>query len=555
MTNRGLSLSVKMILSSTVLIVLVIVGFGALSIRSTRSFYEELAAEQSKQFANSLRSKGISVTTTLAQALEVPLSDSLWTKMRSLANRVLEEDDELRLIYVLNSRQGVVAHSDTGRYPVGDAHPAIEDESWAAIVNVWKERAALGEGDPLVESLDLTSEQDGRLLYFAYPVTLNEVHPTAALALAEELEGQTLVGYLVLGYTTEPIKRYEKAAALKMDNATYKSFLKTGFFGGLFMLLGTGVAVFQGIRISRPLKILAWRADEIANGNLDVRVEVSSNDEIGLLGQHFNHMADRLNVLLEENVQKATLEKELEVARNIQETLVPSDEQVNLPFLRFCGYFEPASKCGGDWWTHHQLVGDKQLIVIGDVTGHGVPSAMITATAKAAVDAAREFNGDDVSVSQLLAIMNSTILASAKRKFVMTCFASIIDPETRTITFANAGHNFPYLYRSKDGNGRGMFRALAVSGNRLGDDADSKFDARTLELEEGDTIVWYTDGLVECEGPSGEAFGEKRFRASIRRAASHEPAHIRDQIMADAAEVFGEMPHKDDITFVVGKVV
>ena len=86
------------------------------------------------------------------------------------------------------------------------------------------------------------------------------------------------------------------------------------------------------------------------------------------LGENFNYMADQLTVLLQETAEKATLEKELEVARTIQETLVPPNDEIENDLIRFAGYFEPASQCGGDWWTYHEMVGDKLLVVIGDVT-------------------------------------------------------------------------------------------------------------------------------------------------------------------------------------------
>jgi phosphoserine phosphatase RsbU/P len=264
-------------------------------------------------------------------------------------------------------------------------------------------------------------------------------------------------------------------------------------------------------------------------------------------------MADQLVVLLHQTAEKAHMEKELEVARTIQETLVPPNEPVNRGFLDFAGYFQPASQCGGDWWTYHDLINGKLLVVIGDVTGHGVPSAMITATAKAACDVARSVNGDDVSVTTLLEIMNNAIYQSAKRKFVMTCFASIIDPKTRTITYANAGHNFPYLYRIGE-SGRGEFGSLMIRGNRLGDLKESKYEVKTTELLPGDTLIWYTDGIVECENTSGEEYGEKRFRASIRRAAHLSAGELRDTIVSEAMNFYGDVPRKDDITMVIGRI-
>jgi serine phosphatase RsbU (regulator of sigma subunit) len=179
---------------------------------------------------------------------------------------------------------------------------------------------------------------------------------------------------------------------------------------------------------------------------------------------------------------------------------------------------------------------------------------MITAAAKAACDVARYVNHEDVTVSTLLEIMNHAIYESAQRRFVMTCFASIVDTKRRTITYANAGHNFPYLFRPGDG-GKGEFGSLMTRGNRLGDDRASRYEEKTTELAIGDVLVWYTDGIVECENAMGEEYGEKRFRASVKRAAALDAADMRDAIIADAGNFFADTPRKDDITMVIGRIL
>jgi len=93
-----------------------------------------------------------------------------------------------------------------------------------------------------------------------------------------------------------------------------------------------------------------------------------------------------------------------------------------------------------------------------------------------------------------------------------------------------------------------------VRGNRLGDDRESTYEARTTELKAGDVLVWYTDGIVECDNAEGDEYGEKRFRASVRRAAALDPAEMRDTIITDASAHYGDAPRKDDITLVVGKI-
>src|ERR1041384_6862405 len=92
-----------------------------------------------------------------------------------------------------------------------------------------------------------------------------------------------------------------------------------------------------------------------------------------------------------------------------------------------------------------------------------------------------------------------------------------------------------------------------IRGNRLGDDRDSRYEAKTTELIPGDVLVWYTDGIVECENEAGEEYGEKRFRNSVRRAAALDAGEMRDAIVAEATSFFGDTPRKDDITMIAGK--
>lgn len=548
--RAGPSISVKMILTTTLLILVIVVGFGFLNIYNVRKVYDKSAEDKIAQFREQLTASGAAVTQTFAQAVLPFLAESNVPEIKGLVAKTQKLDPDLRLIYVLDGNRGVVAHSDASRY--GEGNPPISDESWAKIVEHWKEQQAAGETNPLVRGLALKTPRDGNLLYFAYPVYLGGVTPTISSALADD-PGDNRLGYVVLGYSLDPIERFVKEAKQEKDRASYEAALRTGAVGFLFVLIGSLLAIFQGLSISKPIKVLAWRADQIARGDLEARVEVTSTDEIGMLAENFNFMTDQLVILLRETQEKAHMEKELEVARTIQETLVPPNDPVSTDFMEFAGYFQPASQCGGDWWTYHELVGEKTLIVIGDVTGHGVPSAMITATAKAACDVARTINNNDVTVTTLLEIMNDAIFQSAKRKFVMTCFASIIDPRTRTITYANAGHNFPYLFRQNEG--RGEFGSLMIRGNRLGDLKESKYESKTTKLAPGDLLIWYTDGIVECENAQGEEYGEKRFRASIRRAAHLSAAELRDGVVNDAMAFFGDMPRKDDITMVIGKIL
>lgn len=564
--RKGLGISVKMILTTTVLIGLIVLGFGWLQNRNLEDAYDRTARERIETFRESLDARGVLTTQVFAEALEPHLINNADAEVASLVRALVKQDKDLSLVYVVARNQRLVTYCkvaapgsertcDLGGHPP-EMHVAPNHPSWARIVEEWQRRAGANQTDPRV-ALELPAGGgDGAMKVFATLIYVNVdpttgAEPTAAAAAATDADAHRQ-GYVVLGYDLAPIARFAAESEQLKKDASKKARFRTAAVGLLFVLVGALLAIFQGLQIAKPIKQLAWRADQIARGDLASRVDVRSTDEIGVLGQNFNFMADQISVLLTQAADKATLEKELEVARTIQETLVPTHEPVDKDSFKFAGYFQPASTCGGDWWTWHDLKDGKVLVVIGDVTGHGVPSAMITAAAKAACDVARRVADDDVDPARLLEIMNSAIYQSAKRKFVMTCFASVVDTRKRTITYANAGHNFPYLYRATDGGGE--FGSLMIRGNRLGDLADSLYETKTTDLQPGDLLVWYTDGIVECESSTGEEYGEKRFRASVRRAAALDAAEIRDAVVTDAATFFGDTVRKDDITLVLGKI-
>jgi serine phosphatase RsbU (regulator of sigma subunit) len=563
----GLSLSVKMILTTTLLIVITVVGSGVLNVMNIRRAFDESARQQIEVFRTGREAAGEFGTPLFARAVEQLLIDrGRDADILSLVRETVAQDTKdgaggkkdygLKLAYVLDPNQKLVAHcieaaqldcAPGNHEPVGPSHGQLAAGTWQQALAAWT-AAAAGRREALITFE--TAAAGARYRMFAFPV-FSGAPATAAGAIATEPPDQRQ-GYVVLGYDLAPIDWFSAAAAEQKATASTRAALYTGAVGALFALIGTVLAILQGLSISRPIKELAWRADQIARGDLGARVEITSSDEIGQLGEHFNFMADQISILLAQTAEKARIEQELEVARTIQETLVPTPDPVDHGVLTFAGFYQPAAQTGGDWWTWRDLAGGKVLLVIGDVTGHGVPSAMITAAAKAACDVARYVYQDNVTVTGLLEIMNHAILESAQRRLVMTCFASIFDPACRTITYANAGHNFPYLFRA--GDGRGEFGSLMVRGNRLGDDRNSRYEARTTELIPGDVLVWYTDGIVECENPAGEEYGEKRFRASVRRAAALEVGGMRDAIVGDAMAYFGEAPRKDDITMIVGKI-
>ena len=523
--RRGSSISLKMILTTTALIIVVVTLFGLINYSLMSNVYDEQQRLLNETFLAAITKRGTVQTRDLVYAARAPILENNYTGLQGFVPEVAKGDPEVVYALVADKDGTILAHSDR----VNNSKP-VTDPIGVEMLAV-KDAANKRSQSP-----------GGELYVFARPV---------------EQEGQR-VGTVVIAYSLRVLAEQTSRIEAERATASSRSLLRTVAIGLIFALFGTAIAIFQGLRISRPIKMLAWRADQLARGDLESRVEISSTDEIGMLGENFNYMADRLVVLMRETAEKATLEKELEVARAIQETLVPSSDLVDRKYVKVAGYFLPASQCGGDWWAVHDLADDKVLVIIGDVTGHGVPAAMITAAAKAACDTIRAVTQGKLEVTYLLQVLNRAIFESAKRKFVMTCFASIIDTKAKTITYANAGHNFPYLLRKAaptDGSAATQdFQVLMARGNRLGDLEDSTYTEKTQSLESGDVLVWYTDGIVECENDRGEEYGEKRFRAAIKKVADSEPIPMREAVVGAASQFFGDRPRKDDITMVFARI-
>ena len=274
----------------------------------------------------------------------------------------------------------------------------------------------------------------------------------------------------------------------------------------------------------------------------------ADSDTISGIRTNLVNLADQLIRLLSETAEKASLKKELEVARVVQNLLVPATDLLERPFLHIAGHFQPASECGGDWWAVYDLPENRVLTLIGDVTGHGISSAIITGAAKAACDLACHVTKGHISPSELLGMMNAAIYETGRRQIMMTCVASVFDPQQRTLTVANAGHHFPFHLRN------GQLKPVMAQGQPLGASKDSTYEPATLTFAPNDVLVWFTDGVVECENEWGEQFSEKRLRAVCQRTASSGAQAIRDAVVEAVAAFKQQRPQMDDITLVIASV-
>jgi predicted ester cyclase len=245
--------------------------------------------------------------------------------------------------------------------------------------------------------------------------------------------------------------------------------------------------------------------------------------------------------LLEQEVRgRERVEQELEVARRIQEALLPKE----LPRLRgwyITPHYQPAREVGGDFYDFLPLRDDRLGLVIGDVSGKGVAAALVMANTQSVL---RAVSRRDPTPGQLLAEANEVLSAYIPPHMFVTCFYGILEPESGRLLYANAGHNLP-CWRHQ-----GSAHELWATGMPLGLMPGMSYEEKEAFLVPGDTILFYTDGFVEAHNPKREMFGSPRLLSLMNEYTSN-LTNLTEHVLNALARFTGEAPEQeDDITLV-----
>jgi steroid delta-isomerase-like uncharacterized protein len=204
-------------------------------------------------------------------------------------------------------------------------------------------------------------------------------------------------------------------------------------------------------------------------------------------------------------MMRQSIEQELQVARSIQQASLPREVPV-LGGWEVVPYYQPAREVGGDFYDFHLLSEGRLGLVVGDATGKGVPAALVMSTTCGMLRLAAQ---NSSSPGEMLQRVNEALLARIPPNMFVTCFYAILDPKTGSLTYANAGHDLPYLYRDGDAE------ELRARGMPLGLVPGMSYEEKEMVLDAGEGIFFYSDGLVEAHDPEGEMFGFPRLRALI----------------------------------------
>jgi sigma-B regulation protein RsbU (phosphoserine phosphatase) len=251
-----------------------------------------------------------------------------------------------------------------------------------------------------------------------------------------------------------------------------------------------------------------------------------------------------LLLLMLEVADRVTMKRDLEIAREIQSWLVP-EAPPNIPGFEVAFATRPANTVAGDYYDviprSSDGAGDR-LLVVADVAGKGVPAALLMASFQASL---RTLYSTATPLPEQVSALNRYVCTNSQggRRFT-TAFISELDVDSGQLTYVNAGHNPPVLVR-----GSGQKERLDCGGIPLGIAPAAKYECANVQLCNGDTLLVFTDGLVEAENSSGEEFGENRLFALLE--GGHRASDTMNRVMRGVDVFVGSARQHDDITCLV----
>ncbi len=337
------------------------------------------------------------------------------------------------------------------------------------------------------------------------------------------------------------------AEAAEAESLILKKIIRAIVAVGLVLIGVLGVvsviAVLSSRSITRPVSQLARAAHDLSTGNFDARVNISTRDELQELGETFNNMGPRLR-------DREQMKRSLELAREIQQRLLPQ-EQPQLPGFDIAGRSVYCDETGGDYFDFIDLSVFQPGalgIALGDVTGHGIPAALLMAGARSLL---RSQAGSYVDqLAALFGKMNSHLVSDTDADRFITLFYGVLDANNHTLIWASAGHDPAIWLRP----GNGKVRELCTTGIPLGIMDGALFgDEGPVSLAKGDVVLVGTDGIWEAQNKADEQFGKDRLLQILCEQASESSEEIISSVVEAVDDFRGGGAQKDDITMIVIK--
>lgn len=339
---------------------------------------------------------------------------------------------------------------------------------------------------------------------------------------------------------------------IALGAATYYLWDNPMNFPLTYTLIGAGVLVIIFIVITfnvvgHPLKKVTEQMKYLLTGRPYKRIFSNRVDEIGIIAQFFNEITENLETISNKLREQERMSSELEIASSIQRKILPL-ESPQIPGLEIVTKNRSAAEVGGDSFDFIKRP-ESTFMYVGDVTGHGAPAALVMMMVNTLLHTYSEIydNLYDIVVNT-----NRQLKPRIKSAMFMTMVMMKWDHKAQKMTYVGAGHEYLLVYRAATAK----VEAQAAGGIALGmvPDNSKLIKEQEVQLEKGDVILLYTDGITEAKNDKGEMFDVKRLKESFaKHAAQYGPEGISHHIAVDYSNYVGNTEQADDVTLMVMK--
>lgn len=319
---------------------------------------------------------------------------------------------------------------------------------------------------------------------------------------------------------------------------------------GLITLLGlvlssTLASLLLSKAMTQNLTQLENSMRRFGEGDLETKNEIHSQDEIGKLGEYFNKMVVQIKNLMITQQEKIKLEFEMDLAGKLQARFFPpknfTSDQVD-----FSGFYQASSQCGGDWW-YYFTKGDHFVAFMGDVTGHGVKSALMTSASRSVFALIEE---DFTDTALAMNILNKSFFAAAIGDVNMSAIIISLNMKTGELEYTNASHDPALAFSPKFAD---CVSLNDIHGMRLGTEKNSLYEKSKIQLTEGSFIFIYTDGLLEIKNSKTRSFKDRMIIKTCQQLItepSYPLAHIQSDFQQKLIQFSGGLTNlEDDLSY------
>ncbi len=328
-----------------------------------------------------------------------------------------------------------------------------------------------------------------------------------------------------------------------IENALRKTYFNIMAVSVLAVLLSVAGAFFLSTAITKPIHKLAEGARIAGTGDLDHKIEIKKRNELGLLADTFNVMTEGLKKAQEAALERRALEKELEIAWKIQDALLPK-KFPDMPKYEVAAFYKPAKEIGGDYYDVIPLGGGRFGIVMADVSGKGIPAALVMTMLSSVLNLEAAANTDPAGV---IARLNSGLQNRITGSMFATVFYGVLDISGNSFEMVSAGHHEMLVYRQAGP----VVEAVSPKGAAIGilnsADFKARLEKKTVLLNPGDKLLLFTDGISEARGSAGGRYGMQSVEKSLRGFGGQRCAPMLDGLLSEVQKFTGGEEQSDDI--------